>query len=149
MTFQPSAWIIRVNDGENFRNSKLPFWGVKRGNGDCIKTIVKKMKYGDGLFFLTSKNHGGKIIGMAEYTHFLDRLEDETVTNENQNWEGEDVWDIQIHYKDLYITEKQDIKACIQCGGVILFYDTFKNRIEEDLIGHHQNFKFYANPKLF
>lgn len=26
-------WIIRVNNGENFRNSKYPFWGVKRGRG--------------------------------------------------------------------------------------------------------------------
>lgn len=38
-------WIIRVNDGENFRNSKFLFFfwgGVKRGKGGCIKTIVKK-----------------------------------------------------------------------------------------------------------
>jgi hypothetical protein len=37
-------WIIRVNDGDNFRNSKYPFWGVKRGKNNCIKTIVEKMK---------------------------------------------------------------------------------------------------------
>ena len=35
-------WIIRVKDGENFRNSKFPFWGVKRGKNGCIKTVVKK-----------------------------------------------------------------------------------------------------------
>ena len=38
-------WIIRVNDGENFRNSKFFFfffWGGKRGKGGWIKTIVKK-----------------------------------------------------------------------------------------------------------
>ena len=37
-------WIIRVQDGENFINSKYPFWGVKRGNGGGIKTIVSKLK---------------------------------------------------------------------------------------------------------
>ena len=31
-------WIFRVGDGENFRNSKYPFWGVKRGRGNwCQK----------------------------------------------------------------------------------------------------------------
>lgn len=42
-------WIIRVNDGENFRNSKYPFWGVKLGKNGNIKTIVKKIKKGDIL----------------------------------------------------------------------------------------------------
>lgn len=64
-------WIIRVADGKNFRNSKFPFWGVKRGGG--IKTIVKKIKEGDILCFMTSKNYGGKIIGMCEYCGFYDR----------------------------------------------------------------------------
>ena len=40
-------WIIRVNDGENFRNSKFTFWGVKRGKGGCIKTIVEKIQNGE------------------------------------------------------------------------------------------------------
>jgi len=41
-------WIIRVQDGGNFRNSKYPFWGVKRGKNNCIKTIVNnKFKKGD------------------------------------------------------------------------------------------------------
>ena len=42
MDSEQKIWIIRVNDGENFHNSKFPFWGVKRGRGGCIKTIVKK-----------------------------------------------------------------------------------------------------------
>ena len=28
-------WLIRVKDGENFRNSKYPFWGVKRVCSVC------------------------------------------------------------------------------------------------------------------
>ena len=60
MEVEKKCWIIRVNDGENFRNSKFPFWGVKRGKGGCIKTIVKKINEGDILCFMTSKNMEAK-----------------------------------------------------------------------------------------
>lgn len=68
-------WLIRVQDGENFRNSRYPFWGVKRGHRGCIKTTVKKIKKGDILWFMTSKAHGGKLIGMSEYTCFYDEVD--------------------------------------------------------------------------
>lgn len=149
-----NIWIIRVNDGENFRNSKYPFWGVKRGKNGNIKTIVKKIKKGDILCFITSKSYGGKIIGMGEYSYFYDRqdeplLQINTKTNEEQNWIGGEPWDIQIHYNNLYITEKQNITGCIQCGGTILEYETFKNKINGNLYEHYNNFKFYAEPKIF
>jgi hypothetical protein len=146
-------WIIRVNDGENFRNSKFPFWGVKRGKGGRIKTIIKKMKNGDILWFMTSKNHGGKLIGMSEYCGFYD-VDDEpliqinTKTNEEQSWKGDEHWDIQIHYRNLYITERQNITGCIQCGGIILEYETFKEKIDGNLYEHYKNFIFYCEPKL-
>lgn len=147
-------WIIRASDGENFRNSKHPFWGVKRGKNECIKTIVKKIKMGDILCFLTSKEHGGKIIGMCEYTGFYDRNDEplvqiNTMTNKEQKWKGDDDWDIQIHYKNLYITDKQNIKGCIQCGGIILEYETFKNKIDGNLFEHYKNFVYYTEPKIF
>jgi hypothetical protein len=147
-------WIIRVNDGYNFRNSKYPFWGVKRGKNGCMKTIVKKIKNGDILWFMTSKKYGGIIIGMSEYTGFYDRndeplLQINTKTNEEQNWKGDDDWDIQMHYSNLYITEKQNITGCIQCGGNILEYDTFKDKINGNLNEHYANYKLYAEPKIF
>lgn len=147
-------WIIRVNDGENFRNSKYSFWGVKRGKNGCMKTIIKKMKPGDILCFITAKPYGGKIIGMSEYCTFYDRndeplLQINTKTNEEQNWKGDENWDIQIHYSNLYITEKQNITGCIQCSGNILEYETFKDKINGDLYEHYKNFKFYAEPKKF
>ena len=149
-------WIIRVNDGKNFLNSKFPFWGVKRGKGGCIKTFVKKIKLGDILWFMTSKNYGGKIIGMSEYTGFYDRndeplLQINTKTNEEQNWIGDALWDIQLHYCNLYYTEKQNIIRYIQCGGTILEYKTFKDKIDgndKDLYEHYKNFKFYALPQF-
>ena len=146
-------WIIRVADGENFKNSKFLFWGVKQGRNGCIKTIVKKINKGDILWFMTSKIYGGKLIGMSEYINFYDR-EDEplininTLSNEEQNWKGTEQWDIQIHYTNLYNTEKQNINACLQCGGIILEYIKFKEKIKDNLIEHYKNFKFYAEPKI-
>lgn len=154
MNNNTNHWIIRVQDGINFRNSKYPFWGVKRGRSNNVKTIVSKMKPGDVLWFITSKSYGGKIIGMAEYTEFYDRNDEQllqihTKTNEEQNWIGDESWDIQINYKNLYITERQNITGCIQCAGNILQYDTFKDKINGDLYKHYNNFKYYAEPKQF
>ena len=151
---QTSHWIIRVGDGENFRNSKHPFWGVKRGINGCIKTIVNKLKPGDILWFMTSKLYGGKLIGMSEYTCNYDKddvssIQRNTYSNDEQNWKGGEDWVIQIHYKNLYITEKQNIEACIQCAGIILEYETFKDKIKYDLYNEHKNFKCYAVPKVF
>ncbi len=147
-------WIIRVNDCINFRNSKFPFWGIKRGKHGCMKSIVKKFNQGDILWFITSKQHGGKIIGMAEYCCFYDRDDEplvqiNTKTNEEQNWIGDELWDVQICYCNLYYTYKQNITGCIQCGGCILEYNTFKNSINGDLYKHYDNFKFYAEPIQF
>ena len=147
-------WIIRVNDGINFHNSVYPFWGVKRGKNGCMKTIVTKIKPGDIIWFMTSKPYGGKFIGMGEYCGFYDRNEEplfyiNTKTDEEQGWKGGEGWEIQIHYSNLFITEKQNIVACIQCGGNILEYETFKDKISSDLYEHYNNYKFYCEPKIF
>ena len=154
MNTEKRTWIFRVNDGENFRNSRYPLWGVKRGKGGCIKTIVNKINLGDILWFMTSKKYGGKLIGMSEYCGFYDKndeplLQINTKTNEEQRWKGDELWDIQISYRNLYITEKQNIIGCIQCGSIILEYETFKNKINGDLYEHCKNFYFYAEPKKF
>lgn len=145
-------WLIRVGDGKNLKNSNYPFWGVKK----CFKGNVKKMNPGDILLFITSKqgNESGKVIAMGEYTEYYDRHEEpllqiHTKTNVEQNWSGNGDWAIQIHYKDLYITERQNIKVCIAHSGAILNYETFKSKISDDLIEHYKNFKYYAVPKEF
>jgi len=94
------------------------------------------------LWFLTSKPNGGIFIGVAEYTCFYDRnneplIQINSYSNKEQNWEGEDDWSIQIHYKDLYNTEKQNIKAIIQGAAVIFNYETIKNKIEDNLYEHY------------
>ena len=144
-------WIIRVNDGVNFINSKYPFWGVKHGRHGCIKTIVNKINKGDILWFLTSKKYGGKLIGMAEFTVYYDRNDEplikiHTLSNKEQNWIGDEDWSIQLHYCKLYDVERQNINVCIQCGGVILKYETFKEKINVDLYKHYKNYIFYSEP---
>ena len=152
-------WLIRVQDGENFRNSLHPFWGVKSGainkktfkRGNGIKTIVEKINPGDILWFFTSKAYGGKVIGMSEFTNYYDRHDEplipvHTYSNREQNWKGDEDWSIQIHYKNLYNTETQNLNMVLQCGGVILEYETFKNKGLPDLYEHYKNFKYY-NPQ--
>ena len=116
--------------------------------------MKNKFKEGDILWFLTSKSFGGKIIGMSEYTCYYDRKSEplisiHTYSNKEQNWVGGGDWSIQIHYKNLYLTEKQNLEAIVQCGGNILEYETFKNRGLPDLYKHYEMFKFYTEPKIF
>ena len=151
MTRRVNYWLIRVGDGNNFKNSKYPIWGVKRGKNGCIKSVVEKFKPGDILFFITNKDNGGKVIAIAEYTKFYDRKDESlikinTVTNKEQNWKGNEAWDIQIHYKNLYNSERQNIEICVQCAATILEYKTFKDRIKENLNKHYNNFKKYGEP---
>ena len=145
-------WLIRVGDGENLRNSIYPFWGVKKS----FKGHVKKIRHGDVLLFITSKqgDESGKVIAMGEYTEYYDRndeplLQIHTKTNAEQNWKGNQDWAIQIHYKNLYITDRQNIKVSIANPGIILNYETHKSKISDDLIEHYKNFKYYTQPKEF
>lgn len=150
----PQHWLIRVGNGINFKNSKYPFWGIKRGKGGCFKTVLKKFSEGDILWFFVSKSFGGIIIGMAVYTHFYDRLDEPLVpintrTNEDQNWTGDQDWTLEIHYKDLFITERQSIKCIIQCGAILLEYKKFTEKIKDNLYEHYKNFLFYSQPNKF
>lgn len=138
-------WLIRVGDGINFINSVYSFWGSTKSQ----KSIIKKFKTGDILWFFTNKTHGGEIIGMAEYVNMFDRRDEplvkiHTITDEEQNWTSTKSWDIQINYKNLYYCKKQNLKICIQCGATIMKYDTFKDRITHDLPQHYEMYKFYA-----
>jgi hypothetical protein len=144
-------WLIRVGDGLNFLNSKYAMWGIKRGRGGCLKSIVKKFKPGDILWFFTSKKYGGKFIGMAEYTCMFDRHDEQlvrihTLTNAEQNWTGSDDWSIQIHYKCTYfVFLKQKIPVCIQHPGIMFDYEKYIDAVEGNLYEHYRCFKGYGS----
>lgn len=146
-------WIIRVGDGKNFKKSKCPIWGMKR----CHKTCVKKMNKGDVLWFLTSKAYGGMVIGMSEFVGWNDRQDEpiiqmKTISNYDNGWEGDEKWDIQIEYTNLYLIEKQNIAFSLQCASTIMSYCKFIEDIKDqghDLHQHFHNFTFYAQPKVW
>ena len=144
-------WIIRVGDGINFKNSKYPFWSIKKGYGGGIKTLASKIKRSDILWFVTNKKYGGYLIGMAEFINMFDKddeplVEINTHSNLKQNWVGNDTWKLQLNYKNLYNTEKQKIQCIIQCASNILNYETFKEKIRDNLYEHYKNFIYYAEP---
>ena len=146
--------IIRVADGINFKNSKYPFWGVKRQKNNIMKGFINnQLKSGDILWFCTNKDNGGKAIGMAEYTVFYDRQDEplfkiNTFTNEEQGWVGDGDWDIQIHYKDLYLTEKQNINVILRGSSSIITYDIDNPNQQnvDNLYQHYDGFKSYGEP---
>ena len=74
---------------------------------------------------------------MAEYTKYYDRdneplISINTYSNKEQNWKGEENWSIQIHYKNLYNIENENIEIVVRCPGVILNYETFKDRANKN-----------------
>ena len=100
---------------------------------------------------MTSKAYGGILIGMSEYINFYDRKSEpligiNTYSKEEQNWKGEGEWDTQIHYKNFYDIERKGINIVVICGGVVLEYETFKDRGLPDLYKHYEGFKNYGEP---
>ena len=150
-------WLIRVGDGYNLKHGKHAIWGVKRGKNDSVKSrIQKNFNSGDIIWFITNKEHGGKIIAMVEYIHFYDREEEtliniNTITNEEQGWKGDALWDIQINFKNYYDVEKHNFDISIACAANILSYTTFKEKgkISHDLEMEYQLIKKYANVDKF
>jgi hypothetical protein len=152
---QQNHWILRVADGKNFKNSKFPFWGLKAGKKDCIKNLALKIKEGDILWFLgNKKDKDNKIIGMAEFTKLLDKRDElliqiETTPCIEQGWDGDD-WEIELHYTNLYNTEKQNIKIDEKLGqSPIVNYYSVKYKLNEDLENHYNGFKYYGTPVSF
>ncbi len=140
-------FIIRVEDGVNFKNSKKPMWGVKAG----LKGIVSKMKQGDILWFITNKKNNNLLVGMAEFVEMHDRRDEKlvhvnTFTNEEMGWHGDTNWCIQIHYKNLYLTEYHNIQIPLKCQTTIRYYKNCVDKIDENLYEHFVGFKNYAIP---
>jgi hypothetical protein len=141
-------FIVRVGDGINFRNSINPFWGMKKN----ALGIAKNMKAGDIIWFIVNKSNGGKAIGVAEFTGELYNRKEEnilainTLTNEEQGWVGDEAWDIQIHYKNLYMIDHVNIKICLQGAWIIMYYSSMKDKIIDDLPICFESIKRFTVP---
>ena len=56
-------------------------------------------------------------------------------------------YELELHYTNLYNTEKQNIKIDEILGqSPIINYSNNKHKIKEDLENHYIGFKFYAVP---
>lgn len=145
----PTHFIVRVGDGVNFRNSKNPFWGMKKN----ALGIVKKMNVGDIIWFITNKANGGKAIGVAEFTgEFYNRREENlveinTLTNEEQGWNGDGAWDIQFHYKNLYMIDHANINVCLPGAWNITYYSSICDKINDNLPSCFGNIKRFMIPE--
>ncbi len=99
-------WLLRVGDGIHFtRSQSLSRWGV------CSKhswtpSFLRNVRNGDLIWFIQS-NSGGKVMGVATYSHHCVRvlgpLIDLTPTNNELGWtETDGDWDTEVHYRNLY-----------------------------------------------
>lgn len=136
--------IINVGDGMNYKKSVYPFWGLSHNTRSYIRNFIN---LGDVLWFCQDFENGLKAIGMAEYTHSYD-INDEPlipmniVEREKQNWDMNIENDIQIHYKNIYNTERQNIVIEKKTEEI----STYSNEYGGDLYKHYGGFKFYGNP---
>jgi len=134
-------WIIKTCNGNNFKNSKFPFWGINKYLLSNIKLMVKD----DILWFVTNKSNDNKVIGMAE---FIEKSLIKSTTNKNQGWSENFKWDTELHYNKLYNTEKQNIRICLKGKQTIYKYENIKNYNNENLYNHYNGFIFYSQPVI-
>ena len=122
-------WLLRVGDGENFKNSsKYRIWGIQSSTS-FGKHFVKHVKPGDRLWFVKSKSQG-KLLAVATYRSHNKRefgpLIDVSMTNEELGWTGEGPdWtsDVEIHYSDLYGLTGCNLLTHIKGASTIRKYD--------------------------
>ena len=91
---------------------------------------------------------------MATFTKLLDKrdeplIEIETRSCNDQGWVG-DEWEIELHYTNLYNTEKQCIIIDENIGqSPLRNYYNNKDKINEDLENHYNGFKYYGTCVSF
>ena len=136
--------IVHVGDGKNYKRSLHPFWGLSQNARSYIRNFIN---VGDVLWFCQDFQDGLKVIGMAEYIHCYD-IHDEPlipmniIEREKQNWDMNMDNDIQIHYKNIYNTERQNIVIEKTTEEI----STYSNDYGGDLYRHYGGFKFYGKP---
>ena len=136
--------IINVGDGKNYRKSVYPFWGL---SGKMRVYVKNYMNIGDVLWFCCDFGKGLQVIGMAEYTHKYDIMDEplipmNIVEREKQNWDSSVSNEIQIYYREIYDTSRQNLT--IKRVEQEIF--TYSNDYGGDLYKHYGGFKFYGKP---
>lgn len=136
--------IVNIGDGKNYRKSIFPFWGLSH---DMRTYINNFLNVGDVLWFCQDLKNELKVIGMAEYTHKYDIVDEpliplNIIEREKQNWDESTNNEIQIHYKEIYDTSRQNIRIKMSNQEI----STYSNEYGGDLYKHYGGFKFYGKP---
>ena len=109
-------WFSRIHNGKNFKSSMTKhLWACKSGVSDG-KHFISNAKDGDKLWFIYGAPWGGTIFAVATFVKTVKRelgpLISVTATNEDLGWLTSPTsmdWDVEIHFKDLYIIESLKI----------------------------------------
>jgi hypothetical protein len=138
-------WIVRVGDGKNFKSSmKHNIWGISQKSAQP-KSFAANVKEGDILWFLGNYKIGKKFLGVATYVLQKKRetgpLISFTPTNEELGWSEGD-WEIEIHYKDLYLIEDVAIIGSFAFQFSILKSTSLKTEI--DFANEYENILRYS-----
>ena len=132
-------YILRVGDGNNFKNSSnVSIWAVNSRS----KSFITKVKEGDKLWFVKNKEEGqifnGKIIAVADFVSKNERIIGPliaiTPTNNELNWDNRGGFcDIEIHYNNLYNLSDCELFTGQNNQTTISDYDNIKNNLLVDL----------------
>ncbi|MHA1510129.1 MAG: hypothetical protein ACTSRX_00245 [Promethearchaeota archaeon] len=122
-------WLLRVGDGENFKNSsKFRIWGIS-SKIPTNKHFLKYVKHGDRLWFVKSKSKG-KLVAVATYCSYNARefgnLIDISLSDKELGWNGGGTeWsaDVEVHYTDLYGLNDCELLTHIKGAATIRKYD--------------------------
>jgi len=146
-------WYIRVKDGKNFKNSSsFNIYGLKSWY-TLTKNFMKLSQEGDILWFVTNIKLDNLVIACANFERTKKRelgpLINLDMSDEDLGWQknNNDVWDTELHYKNLYNIENISFKlkglpARSTIGKIN------NNEIEEKLNNEYRNIIKYSKIKF-
>ena len=138
-------WLLRVGNGENFRNSSThKIWGIN-SNHSQNKYFLRTVKKGDKLWFVKKKSKG-QLIAVSTYKSYNNRIVGPLIklnlTNTELGWdETEGNWDIEVHYENLYNITNCNLLSKIQGACTIRLYN---KKCVIDLPNEYDNIEKYS-----
>lgn len=143
---QSNNWLIRVGDGDNFKNSsKYNIWGCK---SNLSKSFLKEVNLGDKLWFIINKSNG-QIIAVSLFESCNERifgpLVNLSMSNDELGWFGEHDIDTEIHYSNLYNIDRCDLHINLKARNSIIKY---VNKYDVDLDNEYRYISKYSNILL-
>jgi hypothetical protein len=143
-------YILRVGDGNNFKNSSnVSIWAVKLRN----KSFLKKVKEGDKLWFVKNKEKGdiynGKIIAVADFVSKNERIVGPLISitpnNDELGWDDKGgFYDVEIHYNNLYNLTDCNLFTGQNNQTTICEYDNIKTGLLVNLIVEYEYISKYS-----